>query len=190
MLHLAELCGRIEDGWALPVGGPGEATLSAATALVAAIQKETEAEIKRQRGELVHDLADLYRRRSSYKTPASWEKAVGEVFWYAGYRDITAQEIKLAANPIRRVRAMGPKQCAAEVLEGILHVSARSLFSWAKIPQMPTRADENALAYRKLLAFLRALRAETRPMYEGDLRGIEAQVVKRLRSKDAAARKR
>ena len=142
------------------------------------------------RAELTARLAVLYAEQARVpRSAADWRQAIYEEFRRVGYR-LDDSLLRKATHPRKADWEKGPRQKAAEVVGRVLGVGSRSLFNWEKLPRYPERLDENADAYRKLLAFLRALRSETRPQHQGDLRGIEAQVLARLRRKETGARRR
>lgn len=196
LLYLADICGRVEDGWTLPKKLE-KTTLALARTLIHAELEEVETEFKRQKADLAKDLAQQYGRPQS-------EQQVAEVF-ERHFRWLSARELKLAVSPPAHVRAKGPKQCAAEVVEGLLAVSSRSIFNWQKLPPHPGRWASATLPFRQLLAFLRALHPKSpfgpvlgrnqrnlrmRARRQPVLRSIEAKVLGQLRKLEAAEQAR
>lgn len=192
MVYLAEVCGRLEDGWSFPPhGSVGEKTLEAARLLVAAQREDYQASIKKSDAKLAKALADVYSRRRQLLAAGDWEEEVAkavEDHWYP----LNDEQLALLTDPDEELlRLRGARICAADAAQRLLKVSARSLFTWSKLPEPPTRSvDRNAYAYRQLLAFLRALYSKTHWPQRSGLRSIEAQVLARLRRKESARKKR
>jgi hypothetical protein len=192
MLYLAEVCGRLEDGWSFPAqGSVGGKTLEAAKLLVAAQREEYQASIKKSDANIAKALADVYSRRQQLIAVGDWEEAVAEAVeqhWYP----LNDEQLALLTSPDEELlRLRGPRICAADAAQRLLKVSARSLFNWSKLPEPPYRSvDSNAHAFRQLLAFLRALYSKTHWPQRSGLRSIEAQVLARLRRKESARKKR